>query len=62
MYPIYSAETYVLEPPELWTSTIEDKFKQQAPRVVTLDGVKQWVVKNNQPFFVAGDIGVPFNE
>lgn len=56
MYPNYSAETYVIEPPELWTSTIEDKFKHQAPRVVTLDGVKQWVVKNDRPFTVAGDI------
>lgn len=56
MHPTYSAETYILEPPELWTSTIEDKFKQLAPRVVTLDGIKQWVVKNNQPFIVAGDI------
>ena len=39
---IISADSHVFEPPDLWTSRIEPKFKERAPRVDHQDGEDWW--------------------
>jgi uncharacterized protein len=55
-YPVYSAQSYVYEPPDLWEKEIDEQFRNRAPRVATLNGIKQWVVEDNVPMTVTGEI------
>src|SRR5215469_1285709 len=41
-YKIISSDNHVYEPPELWTSRVEAKFKDRAPRVVRLEDEGDW--------------------
>ena len=42
-YKIISADDHVFEPEDLWTSRLEDKYKDRAPRVVRIDDADFWV-------------------
>ena len=39
-----SADSHVVEPPELWLEHIEPRYRDVAPRVVELDGADFWVI------------------
>jgi predicted TIM-barrel fold metal-dependent hydrolase len=41
-YNAIDADGHVLEPPDLWTSFIDPKFREQAPRVVVGDDGYEW--------------------
>lgn len=41
-YRIISSDDRVMEPPDLWTSRVEPRFKDRAPRVVRLDDGDDW--------------------
>ena len=42
-YRVISSDSHVVEPPDLWTSRVEGKFKNRAPRVVRdEDGFDYW--------------------
>ena len=43
-YRIVSADDHVFEPPDLWTSRVEPRFRDRAPRIVPMeDGADWWV-------------------
>ena len=43
-YRIVSTDTHIFEPPDLWLSRIEPKFRDRAPRIVRQeDGTDWWV-------------------
>ena len=41
-YRVISQDSHVLEPPDLWTSRIEKKFKDKAPHIVQGEEQDQW--------------------
>ncbi len=46
-YRIISGDDHVFEPPDLWTSRTEPKFRDQAPRIVRMeDGSDCWVFQD----------------
>ena len=51
---LLSADTHIVEPPGLWTSRIDPKFRARAPRVVRRDNADWWIVEENQS---VGSIG-----
>lgn len=53
-FPIYSADSHIIEPPELWTERIEPKFRERAPRVIQLEDTDLWVVEENVCMAVVG--------
>lgn len=52
-YPIISADSHMCEPPDLWTTRIEQKYRDQAPRMVQGHGGKEGL------FFTCGDAFMP---
>jgi predicted TIM-barrel fold metal-dependent hydrolase len=53
-FPVYSADSHVIEPPQLWTSRIEPRFRQWAPRVVRGADTDLWVVGDDVRMAVVG--------
>ena len=53
-FPVYSSDSHIIEPPELWTERIEPKFKERAPRVANLEDSDLWVVEDNLCMAVVG--------
>ena len=51
-YRIISSDDHIVEPPDLWTSRIEPKFRDRAPHVVRLEDGSDW-------FFCDGIQGLP---
>ncbi len=49
---IFSSDSHVFEPPDLWTARIDAPFRHRAPRMQRIDGVDQLVVEEHQ--FVSG--------
>ena len=48
-YRVISSDNHVAEPPHLWTSRIESKFKDRAPHVVRMeDGADWWFCDGTQ--------------
>ena len=41
---LISADSHVVEPPDLWLERIDDQFKDVAPRLVEHNGAHRWVV------------------
>ena len=41
-YRVNSSDNHIAEPPDLWTSRMEPKFKDRAPRLVHEDGMDVW--------------------
>ena len=53
-YRVISSDDHVLEPPDLWTSRIEPKFRDRAPKVVRMeDGSDWWVCDDHKTTSVA---------
>jgi len=42
-YRIISSDNHVIEPPDLWTSRIEPKYRDRCPRIEAADGGEVWV-------------------
>jgi len=53
-FPVYSADSHVVEPPDLWTSRIEPRFRARAPRVVQIENTELWMVDGNVRMAVVG--------
>ena len=47
-WKIISADDHVFEPPDLWTSRMESKFKDRAPRIVRMEDGSDWWVCEDQ--------------
>ena len=64
-YRIISSDDHVMEPPDLWTSRMELKFRDRAPRVVRMeDGCDWWCCEGYQinGAFSATQTGLRFEE
>ena len=42
-YRVISSDSHIVEPPDLWTSRVESKYRDHAPRIVRMeDGTDRW--------------------
>ena len=53
---LISADSHVVEPPDLWQQRIDGPFKEAAPRLVEHDGTHRWVVGDDVNL---GSLGAP---
>jgi predicted TIM-barrel fold metal-dependent hydrolase len=53
-YPVYSSDSHVIEPPDLWTSRMDGQWRDRAPRVVSLEDTDIWVVDRDVRLAVVG--------
>ena len=52
-YPIIDADTHVTEPPDVWTTHLPKKYREQAPRVIDgAVGGKAWLAPNGRTMAV----------
>ena len=42
---LISADSHVLEPPDLWLSRVPEKFKGRAPRMISLEQGDAWIIE-----------------
>ena len=64
-YRVISSDNHVVEPADLWTSRIEPKFRDDAPKVVRVeDGSDWWVCDGNKinSAFAGTQAGMRFEE
>ena len=64
-YRIISADNHITEPPELWVSRAEPKFKDRVPQVHNVDGSDAWICEGKSIGGVgggSGDIGRRFED
>jgi predicted TIM-barrel fold metal-dependent hydrolase len=52
--PVWSADSHVVEPPDLWSSRIDKRFAHLAPRVVQRDDTDLWLVGEGSRMAVVG--------
>jgi len=53
-YPVYSSDSHVIEPPDLWTSRMDANWRDRAPRIVALADTDIWVVDRDTRLAVVG--------
>ncbi|MDT3441924.1 MULTISPECIES: amidohydrolase family protein [unclassified Pseudofrankia] len=46
MYRLFSVDDHVIEPPDVWSSRVPARFRDDAPRVVEREGREVWVYEN----------------
>ena len=51
-YKLYSSDSHIVEPPDLWQDRIDPKFKDRAPYMVAEEDGDQWYVDGNHKFGV----------
>lgn len=51
---IISADSHVIEPPELWKERLAQKYRDRAPHVEVRDGVEHLIIEGTYPRKVAG--------
>ena len=64
-YRIISSDNHITEPPDLWISRAEPKFKGRVPQVMDVDGSEQWVCEGKAYGGVgggSGEIGFRFED
>ena len=44
-YRLVSGDSHVLEPPDLWTSRVPEKFRERAPHMVSLPQGDAWIIE-----------------
>ena len=54
-HKVISADNHVFEPPDLWTSRAEARFKERAPRVESLEAGDFWFCDGNRVLGVEGN-------
>jgi predicted TIM-barrel fold metal-dependent hydrolase len=53
-YTVYSSDSHVIEPADLWTTRMPSQWRSRAPRVVALDDTDIWVVDEDTRLAVVG--------
>ncbi len=53
-YVVYSSDSHIIEPPDLWTKRIDKEWRELAPRIVSLEDTDIWVVDKDTRFAVVG--------
>lgn len=51
---LLSSDSHIIEPPDLWTSRIDNRFKDRAPRVERIEGNDWWVQAGSRIGSVSG--------
>ncbi len=51
---IYSADSHIIEPPDLWTSRMDKRLVDRGPRVVSTEETDMWVVGDDRRMAVVG--------
>ena len=46
-YRVISSDNHVMEPPDLWTSRVEPKYRERCPQLVSMEGGQVWVCDGN---------------
>ena len=54
IYRVISADDHVIEPPELWTSRVEPRFKDRAPSIVRDENGDWWVCDGQRVSSIGG--------
>lgn len=50
----FSSDSHIIEPPDLWTSRIDPRFRNRAPHVERQDGVDWWIIDGARYGSVSG--------
>ncbi len=53
-FPIISADSHIIEPPDLWQKRIEPSLRHVAPRVVSFQDSDLWIVNKHDRMAVVG--------
>src|SRR5262249_2909463 len=53
-YTVYSSDSHVIEPVDLWTSRMEPRWRDRAPRIEALEDTDIWVVGRDTRLAVVG--------
>jgi predicted TIM-barrel fold metal-dependent hydrolase len=53
-WPLFSADSHVVEPPDLWQSRVPASMRDRAPRVVEFEDTELWVVDSDTRLAVVG--------
>ena len=63
-YKVISSDSHVIEPPDLWTSRIEPKYRDRAPHVVSEEDADWWYTdgRRGQSFGIGAQAGRRFEE
>ena len=64
-YKVISSDSHIVEPPDLWATRLESKYRDQAPRIVRLeDGSDYWFCgdTNMVGMFPGTQVGTRFDE
>lgn len=64
-WPLFSADSHVVEPPDLWQSRVPAAMRDRAPRVVAFEDTELWVVDQDTRLAVVGiqaQAGARFSE
>ena len=55
-YRVISSDSHVMEPPDLWTSWIEPRFRERAPRLVRDAAGDSWYFEGRKLVGLSGAI------
>ena len=64
-YVLYSSDSHIVEPPDLWRERIDPKFRDRAPHLETDSDTDQWYVDGNHKLSamgIAGSAGQRFED
>jgi predicted TIM-barrel fold metal-dependent hydrolase len=53
-FTVYSSDCHIIEPADLWTARMDDKWRHLAPRIEHLDDTDIWVVDKDTRLAVVG--------
>ena len=53
-YRLYSSDSHIVEPPDLWLERIDPRYKDRAPHLVHEENTDQWYVDGDMKFGVIG--------
>ena len=53
-YRVISSDSHVFEPPDLWTSRMEPRFRDRAPRIARWEGEDAWVCDGHRLIGTSG--------
>ena len=56
-YRIISADSHVQELPELWTTRIDSRFRDRAPRIVRLEDGNDWWICDGRKVVGMAQVG-----
>src|SRR5260370_2594634 len=56
---ILSSDSHVFDPPDLWTTRIDEAFRHRAPQMARIDGADHLVVEHHQPLSGIGPTSKP---